>query len=79
MYIYPHVVSVALKCRTEPLTTGTAFYELCSDCIKEPKQELKIMAERYIRGHTNMGKRRLNTHWAAELIVMFSSLMNKYV
>ena len=25
------------------------------------------MAERYIRGHTDMGKRRLNTHWAAEL------------
>lgn len=25
------------------------------------------MAERYIRGHTDMGKRRLNTLWAGEL------------
>lgn len=33
------------------------------------------MAERYIRGHTNMGKRRLNTHWAAELDCYVLSLV----
>lgn len=38
------------------------------------------MAERYIRGHTNMGKRRLNTHWAAELDCYVLSLVgiNKF-